>query len=174
MAFPVNVGNAIDAAIADYFAGQGTPQSIIQAVAQAQDQVPQVTPHAQPTGSDGHWQCGYRLSSRASFVDRSAAPLWCGRPGVHETFVRNWSWSFSLGPALVLFVGFVLVPIGIAVQYSLYNWSGMTALTDFIGLHNYREALDDPVFRGAILHNFLFAGLSIVFQLPLTLGTAFC
>ena len=77
-----------------------------------------------------------------------------------------------LGPALVLFAGFVLVPIGIAVQYSLYNWSGMTALTDFIGLHNYREALDDPVFRGAILHNFLFAGLSIVFQLPLTLGTA--
>lgn len=77
-----------------------------------------------------------------------------------------------LGPALVLFAGFVLVPIGIAVQYSLYNWSGMTSLTDFIGLHNYREALDDPVFRGAVLHNFLFAALSIIFQLPLTLGTA--
>jgi raffinose/stachyose/melibiose transport system permease protein len=77
-----------------------------------------------------------------------------------------------LGPALVLFAGFVLVPIGIAVQYSLYNWSGMTALSDFVGLHNYRVALDDPVFRGAILHNFLFAALSIVIQLPLTLGTA--
>jgi raffinose/stachyose/melibiose transport system permease protein len=77
-----------------------------------------------------------------------------------------------LGPALVLFTGFVLVPIGIAVQYSLYNWSGMTSLTDFIGFHNYREALADPVFRGAILHNFMFAALSIVFQLPLTLGTA--
>jgi raffinose/stachyose/melibiose transport system substrate-binding protein len=35
VAFPVNVGNAIDAAIANFFAGQGTPQSIIQAVAQA-------------------------------------------------------------------------------------------------------------------------------------------
>lgn len=35
VAFPVNVGNAIDAAIANYFAGQGTPESIIQAVAQA-------------------------------------------------------------------------------------------------------------------------------------------
>jgi raffinose/stachyose/melibiose transport system substrate-binding protein len=35
VAFPVNVGNAIDASIADYFAGQGTPESIIQAVAQA-------------------------------------------------------------------------------------------------------------------------------------------
>jgi raffinose/stachyose/melibiose transport system permease protein len=78
-----------------------------------------------------------------------------------------------IGPALVLFVGFVLVPIGIAAQYSLYNWSGMGSLTDFIGLHNYRVALDDPVFRGAILHNFIFAALSIVFQLPLTLGVAF-
>jgi raffinose/stachyose/melibiose transport system substrate-binding protein len=38
VAFPVNVGNAIDAAIADYFAGQGTPQSIIQAVAKAKSQ----------------------------------------------------------------------------------------------------------------------------------------
>ena len=35
IAFPTNVGQALDAAIADYFAGQGTPQSIIQAVAQA-------------------------------------------------------------------------------------------------------------------------------------------
>ncbi len=35
VAFPVNVGTAIDAAIANYFAGQGTPQSIISAVAAA-------------------------------------------------------------------------------------------------------------------------------------------
>jgi len=35
VAFPVNVGNAIDSAIANFFAGAGTPQSIIQAVAQA-------------------------------------------------------------------------------------------------------------------------------------------
>ena len=80
--------------------------------------------------------------------------------------------ALLIGPALVLFVGFVLVPIFIAAQYSLYNWSGMTALSDFIGLHNYRAALDDPVFRGAVLHNFIYAALSVVFQLPIALGTA--
>jgi raffinose/stachyose/melibiose transport system permease protein len=95
------------------------------------------------------------------------------RPARHSRNLRKkLELVLLLGPALVLFTGFVLVPIGIAVQYSLYNWSGMTSLTDFIGLHNYREALADPVFRGAILHNFMFAALSIVFQLPLTLGTA--
>ncbi len=35
IAFPTSVGTALDAAIANYFAGQGTPQSIITAVSQA-------------------------------------------------------------------------------------------------------------------------------------------
>jgi raffinose/stachyose/melibiose transport system permease protein len=80
--------------------------------------------------------------------------------------------TLLIAPALLLFACFVLVPIGVAVRYSLYNWSGYGPLSDFIGLHNYRVALDDPVFRGAILHNFIFAGLTVVLQLPLALGTA--
>ena len=35
VAFPTNVGTALDAAVANYFAGAGTPQAIIQAVAQS-------------------------------------------------------------------------------------------------------------------------------------------
>jgi len=85
---------------------------------------------------------------------------------------RTFELTLLIGPALLLFTCFVLVPIVVAVRYSLYNWSGYGPLSDFIGLHNYRVALDDPVFRGAILHNFIFAALSIVFQLPLSLGTA--
>ncbi len=91
---------------------------------------------------------------------------------------RRTSWRTRLelviliGPALLLFVGFVLVPIGIAGQYSLYNWSGFGPLSNFVGLHNYRVALDDPVFRGAIYHNLILAGLALVFQLPLAMGTA--
>jgi raffinose/stachyose/melibiose transport system substrate-binding protein len=38
IAFPTSVGQALDAAIATYFAGQGTPQSIITAVSQAKSQ----------------------------------------------------------------------------------------------------------------------------------------
>src|SRR5580692_9225992 len=38
IAFPTSVGQALDAAIATYFAGQGTPQSIITAVNQAKSQ----------------------------------------------------------------------------------------------------------------------------------------
>ncbi|MEV4603109.1 sugar ABC transporter permease [Amycolatopsis sp. NPDC049253] len=77
-----------------------------------------------------------------------------------------------LGPALVLFTGFVLVPIGIAVYYSLYSWNGFGPLTDFVGFQNYADAFGGAVFRGAIWHNVVIAVLSIVIQLPLSVGIA--
>jgi raffinose/stachyose/melibiose transport system permease protein len=80
--------------------------------------------------------------------------------------------TLLLAPALVLFVGFVLAPIGIAVYYSLYNWSGFGPLTNFAGLHNYSLALSDPVFRSAITHNLTIAVLSVLIQLPISIGLA--
>ena len=80
--------------------------------------------------------------------------------------------TLLLGPALVLFVGFVLVPLGIAAYYSLYQWNGFGPLADFVGLRNYTDALTGPVFRGAIEHNVLIAVLSIVVQLPISVGLA--
>jgi raffinose/stachyose/melibiose transport system substrate-binding protein len=35
IAFPTNVGQALDNAVADFFAGQGTPQTIVQQINQA-------------------------------------------------------------------------------------------------------------------------------------------
>ena len=80
--------------------------------------------------------------------------------------------ALLLGPALILFLGFVLAPIGIAVYYSLYNWGGFGPLTEFTGLHNYSLALSDPVFRSAITHNVVIAVLSVVIQLPVSIGLA--
>ncbi|HEX3589594.1 MAG TPA: sugar ABC transporter permease [Pseudonocardiaceae bacterium] len=80
--------------------------------------------------------------------------------------------ALLLGPPLVLFVGFVLVPIGFAAYYSLYNWSGFGPPTDFAGLQNYHDAFAGSVFREAILHNLIIVGLSIVIQLPLSIGLA--
>jgi raffinose/stachyose/melibiose transport system permease protein len=58
------------------------------------------------------------------------------------------------------------------VYYSLYNWSGFGPLSDFTGLHNYSLALSDPVFRSAIAHNLTIAVLSVVIQLPVSIGLA--
>jgi raffinose/stachyose/melibiose transport system permease protein len=75
-------------------------------------------------------------------------------------------------PALLLYVGFVIVPMGMAVFYSPFKWNGLEPLDRFVGLDNYRKALGDDVFLHAILHNGIFIGLSLAVQLPLGLGLA--
>lgn len=77
-----------------------------------------------------------------------------------------------LSPATVLFVGFVLAPIGIAIYYSLYNWNGFGPLTDFVGFKNYSDAISGHVFRSAVGHNILLVVLSLVIQLPIIIALA--
>jgi raffinose/stachyose/melibiose transport system permease protein len=85
---------------------------------------------------------------------------------------RRLELTLLLGPALLLFVAFVLAPIGIAAYYSLHDWSGFGPISDFVGLDNYQRAFQDEVFRGAISHNLIIAGLSLLIQLPLAIALA--
>lgn len=66
---------------------------------------------------------------------------------------RNWSgWWFAL-PALVMYGVFVLRPMLTTVQYSFYNWDGITAST-WVGLANYQRVLRDPQLLSSIWHAF--------------------
>jgi raffinose/stachyose/melibiose transport system permease protein len=80
--------------------------------------------------------------------------------------------AILLGPALVMYLVFVLFPIIQAGHYSLYAWNGITSLDNFVGLANYRAAFRDPAFRGAIEHNGTLVVLSLVIQFPIALGVA--
>jgi raffinose/stachyose/melibiose transport system permease protein len=71
----------------------------------------------------------------------------------------------------VLFVGFVLLPIAVAVYYSFYKWTGFSPRTPY-GLENYKRVLEDEVFRTALWHNLIIAGLSVIIQLPVSIGLA--
>jgi raffinose/stachyose/melibiose transport system permease protein len=77
-----------------------------------------------------------------------------------------------IGPALVLFAGFVLLPICIAAYDGLFNWTGYGPLSDFTGLHNYKLVLGSAVFRSSLLHNVIIAVLSLVIQLPISIAIA--
>jgi len=77
-----------------------------------------------------------------------------------------------VAPALILYVSFVMLPMGLAVYYSGFKWNGLEPLTRFVGLGNYRKALTDHVFQGAVWHNSLFILLSLAIQLPIGLGLA--
>jgi len=76
------------------------------------------------------------------------------------------------GPAFLVYVTFVLLPVALAAVYSFFRWNGLQALTDFIGLENYRRALSDPVFIGAIGHNLFVVGMSLIVQGPIAIGVA--
>ncbi|WP_344612736.1 sugar ABC transporter permease, partial [Dactylosporangium salmoneum] len=79
--------------------------------------------------------------------------------------------ALLLTPALVLFVGFVLLPIAAAVYYSFYKWTGFSPRTWF-GLGNYERIFEDDVFLRSLLHNIIIAVLSVAIQLPLSIGIA--
>jgi raffinose/stachyose/melibiose transport system permease protein len=96
-----------------------------------------------------------------------AAPL-----AVARTPRRRLTPLLFLGPALLLFVLFVGLPIAQGAWYSLFKWNGLKPLTDFIGPGNYVRALGDKIFLGAVLHNLLIVVLSLGIQIPISLGLA--
>jgi raffinose/stachyose/melibiose transport system permease protein len=70
------------------------------------------------------------------------------------------------GPAVLVFVGLVIFPVGLAAYYGFYQWQGYGAPTDWIGLHNYQVIFTDPSFQRALEHNGLIVILSLVIQGP--------
>ncbi|MFC7482588.1 carbohydrate ABC transporter permease [Luedemannella flava] len=78
-----------------------------------------------------------------------------------------------MAPALVLFCLMVLAPIVIAAYDSFFKWNGFGGHpTDFIGFDNFRRLFKDPVFLDDLKHGGILIVLSLVIQLPLSLGLA--
>ena len=76
-------------------------------------------------------------------------------------------------PALVLFCGVLIAPIGASFYFSLFDWNGLGAKT-FLGLANYKELFTSNSigFMKALRNSLLLAALSVFLQLPLALALA--
>jgi len=86
---------------------------------------------------------------------------------------RKWYEIIGLTtPALLVYVIFVLVPMGFAVYYSLFRWRGVGPPTEFVGIRNYRVAFEDPVFRDGLRNNAYIVFGSLLIQGPLALAVA--
>ncbi|MEV6301192.1 sugar ABC transporter permease [Actinoplanes sp. NPDC051861] len=76
-------------------------------------------------------------------------------------------WLFA-APAIVMYATFVLRPLLLTVQYSLYDWNGIGAST-WVGLDNYRRLLTDSELFASILHAFelivFFSGVPVLLGL---------
>ena len=119
-------------------------------------------------------QSATAAGARTAGPDSVSGPAATGanRPDGRRRLRKRIELTLLLGPPLVLFTGFVIVPMIFAAWYSLYNWSGYGPLSDFVGLQNYQGVLSGPVFHQALEHNVTIAVLSVVIQLPLSIGLA--
>ncbi len=74
--------------------------------------------------------------------------------------------ALLVGPALVMFLGFVIFPVVMAAYYGFYSWQGFGVPTQFVGLRNYVTIIQDPTFQEALWHNAVIVVLSLVLQGP--------
>lgn len=75
-------------------------------------------------------------------------------------------------PSVIVYSLFVFFPLFQAFYYGLYDWNGLGPLEDYVGLANYKNVLNDEVFRAAFRHNLVILALSLLIQLPVALGLA--
>ncbi len=75
-------------------------------------------------------------------------------------------------PALILYCVFVIYPITQSIRFSGYDWNGLTPLTDWVGLDNFKAAFADPLFIEAVKHNAIIIGLSLMLQIPFAVALA--
>lgn len=105
----------------------------------------------------------------------SGAPV---APGRTRSGRRPTSWrtraeiGLLAGPAILVFIAFVIVPVLMAAYYGFFKWKGFGVPTDFVGLENYLTILRDTTFHDALRHNGFIVVMSILLQGPAAVGLA--
>lgn len=76
-------------------------------------------------------------------------------------------------PALILYIGIVMLPIFLSFYYSLYKWDGQGAGI-FTGFGNYIRLFqsDSGGFAKSVLNSFILAALSVFIQIPIAMVLA--
>ncbi|WP_251149907.1 sugar ABC transporter permease [Cellulosimicrobium sp. Marseille-Q4280] len=76
------------------------------------------------------------------------------------------------GPALVVFLTFVIVPVLMAAYYGFFKWKGFGPPTEFVGLDNYLIIFRDAEFLAALQHNGFIVVMSLLLQGPVAVAVA--
>jgi raffinose/stachyose/melibiose transport system permease protein len=91
------------------------------------------------------------------------------KPGARRARRARWAGWLFVAPALGMYGLFVLRPLALTVQYSLYQWDGIGPST-WAGLSNYATVFSDPALLGIIGNAFkLIISFSVI---PVLIGLA--
>src|SRR5215212_5163357 len=73
---------------------------------------------------------------------------------------RGFLAALLISPAVLTIGILVGVPLVLAIYLSFTDATAGSLTGDWVGLANFRHALDDPIFRDALWHTFLFTVIS--------------
>jgi raffinose/stachyose/melibiose transport system permease protein len=89
---------------------------------------------------------------------------------------RDWRKLFEIvllaGPAIAMFLAFVILPVVMAAYYGFFKWKGFGPPKNFVGTGNYLIILKDAAFHDALLHNLFIVVMSLIIQGPVAVGLA--
>jgi ABC-type sugar transport system permease subunit len=77
------------------------------------------------------------------------------------------AWQFLVFP-VVVYSAIIIVPFFHSLAYSVTDWDGISAQSNFVGLANYARVFTDPAFSLSLLHNIIW--MAIFLLLPTGLG----
>ncbi len=79
----------------------------------------------------------------------------------------------AIAPAVILLAGWMLVPLALAVYYSLFHYDMLSPGEEyFVGIGNYRHILTDPAFGAAIANTLLIVGWVLLITVTGGIGVA--
>jgi len=79
-------------------------------------------------------------------------------------------WLFVI-PALVIYLGIVVLPVAWSIVYSTFNWNGITSMK-FVGLGNFERMFNDRVFHITIKNSLIFMSGTVIYQMIIGLALA--
>ncbi|MFJ3407998.1 carbohydrate ABC transporter permease [Promicromonospora sp. NPDC090134] len=104
--------------------------------------------------------------------DVTSSPARRPRRGARMDWRKTFEITVLSGPAIAVFVAFVILPVVLAAYYGFFKWKGYGPPTEFVGLDNYLIIFRDTAFHEALMHNGFIVVLSLVLQGPAAVALA--
>ncbi|ADQ40114.1 binding-protein-dependent transport systems inner membrane component [Caldicellulosiruptor acetigenus I77R1B] len=83
--------------------------------------------------------------------------------------VQNIGILLFLAPALILIGIYIIWPIIMSFDLSMFEWDGVSPQKIYVGLKNWKDLLQDSIFWHAFLNNVKFIFLSIIIEMPIAI-----
>ncbi len=109
-----------------------------------------------------------------TIVHRQAGEHVVGPPIVQKHTRERWLSIAFLTPAILFLVLTSVYPLAYSLYLSFFSWNMMipNSRPVFIGLENYLNLLDDPVFRLSVKRTFIFVSVAVSVEFLLGMGLA--